>query len=130
MNKTLHTGRICQDLELKQTTSGVSVCSFTLAVQRPRVKDITDFLNIVCWRQNAEYLSKYAKKGDKIEVVGTLQSRKFQSNDGKTHVAIEIVADEVSILASAQANAGTAPTFTEPDTPQFEEAATDDTLPF
>ena len=130
MNKTLHIGRICQDIELKQTTNGVSVLSFTLAVDRPRVKDTTDFLNIVCWRQNAEYLAKYARKGSLISVVGTLQSRKFQSTDGKTHVAIEIVADEVSILSSPQANAGTAPTYTEPDTPQFEEAVTDDNLPF
>lgn len=130
VNKTVHTGRICQDLELKQTTNGVSVCSFTLAVKRPRTNDTTDFLNVVCWRQNAEYLSKYARKGSLIAVVGTLQSRKFQSNDGKNHVAIEIVADEVSILANAQQNAGTAPTFNEAETPNFEETATDDKLPF
>ena len=129
MNKTEHTGRICHDVELKQTQSGVSVCSFTLAVDRPRVKDVTDFLNIVCWRQNAEFISKYAKKGDLIEVVGTLQSRKFQDKDGKNHVAIEIVADEVSILSSVQRNTETAPKFTEPDTPQFEEIK-DDNLPF
>lgn len=130
VNKTVHTGRICHDLELKQTTGGVPVLSFTLAVDRPRVKDTTDFLNIVCWRQNAEYLSKYARKGAKVAVVGTLQSRKFQSNDGKNHVAIEIVADEVSILVSPQTNAGTAPTFSETDTPNFEDVETDDKLPF
>jgi single-strand DNA-binding protein len=130
VNKTIHTGRICHDLELKQTQSGVPVLSFTLAVNRPRVKDITDFLNIVCWRQNGEYLAKYAKKGSLISVVGTLQSRKFQDKDGKNHVAIEIVADEVSILANVQTNAGTAPTIPETDTPNFEEIAKDDDLPF
>lgn len=130
VNKTVHTGRICQALELKQTQSGVSVCSFTLAVKRPRVKDTTDFLNVVCWRQNAEFISKYATKGTLIAVVGTLQSRKFQDKDGKNHTAIEIVADEVSILANAQTNAETAPTFTETDTPNFEDVAKDDDLPF
>lgn len=130
VNKTVHTGRICHDLELKQTTKGTSVCSFTLAVNRPRVKNTTDFLNVVCWQQNAEYIAKYARKGSLIAVVGTLQSRKFQSTDGKNHVAIEIVADEVSILANAQQSAGTAPTFDEADTPNFEANAGDDDLPF
>ena len=130
VNKTIHTGRICQDIELKQTQSGVPVCSFTLAVKRPRVTDTTDFLNIVCWRQNAEFISKYASKGSLISVVGTLQSRKFQDQNGKNHTAIEIVADEVSIIANVQQNAGTAPTFTETDTPQFEANAGDDDLPF
>lgn len=130
VNKTVHTGRICHNLELKQTQSGVPVCSFTLAVNRPRVKDTTDFLNIVCWRQNAEFLTKYAGKGSWIAVVGTLQSRKFQDQNGKNHTAIEIVADEVSILANVQQNAETAPTFTESETPQFEANAGDDDLPF
>lgn len=131
INKAIFTGRICQTPELKQTQSGISVCSFTLAVDRPRVKDTTDFLNIVCWRQNAEFISKYASKGSKIGVVGTLQSRKFQDKDGKNHVAIEVVADEVSILANVQQNAGTDhPTYAETDTPNFEANAGDDDLPF
>lgn len=130
VNKTIHTGRICHDLELKQTQNGVPVCSFTLAVNRPRVKDTTDFLNIVCWRQNADFIAKYAKKGSLISVVGTLQSRKFQDKDGKNHTAIEIVADEVSIIANVQQSAETAPTIPENDTSNFEDVATDDKLPF
>lgn len=130
MNKTQHTGRIVHDLELKQTQNGVPVCSFTIAVKRPRVKDTTDFLNVVCWRQNAEYISRYAGKGTLIEVVGTLQSRKFQDKDGKNHVAIEIVADEVSVLAGVQQSAETAPTFSNTDTPNFEQIEKDDDLPF
>lgn len=133
MNKAILTGRICQEIELKQTTSGLSVCSFSLAVKRPRVKDTTDFLTVVCWRQSAEYLSRYAKKGDLIEVVGTIQSRKYEDQNGRKGTAIEIVADEVSILQSAQGSTQgsteSQPTFT-PTTPNFEEIKTDDDLPF
>lgn len=130
MNKTQLTGRICNDIELKQTQGGVSVCSFDIAVKRPRVKDTTDFLPVVCWRQNAEYLSRYAKKGSLIEVAGTLQSRKYQDKDGKNRTVIEIVAEDVSILYGAQASTETAPTFSEPAAPQFEELKKDDDLPF
>lgn len=129
------TGRITRDLELKQTQNGISVCSFSLAVARPKVKDTTDFLNIVAWRQNAEYLCKYAKKGSRIGVSGVLTSRRFQDQNGKNHVTFEIVADDVTILDSRQAANDTqqgtdAPSFSEPSAPQFEELKRDDDLPF
>ncbi len=129
------TGRITRDIELKQTQSGIPVCSFSLAVARPKVKDTTDFLNIVAWRQNAEYLCRYAKKGSRIGVSGVLNSRKFTDPNGRNHVTFEIVADEVTILDSRQTANDTqqgidAPAFTEPSAPQFEELKTDDDLPF
>lgn len=129
------TGRITRDIELKQTQSGIPVCSFSLAVARPKVKDTTDFLNIVAWRQNAEYLCRYAKKGSCIGVSGVLNSRKFTDNNGKNHVTFEIVADEVTILDGRQtandAQQGIdAPAFSEPSAPQFEELKRDDDLPF
>lgn len=129
------TGRITRDLELKQTQSGISVCSFSLAVARPMTKDTTDFLNIVAWRQNAEYLCKYAKKGIQIAVTGKLTSRKFTDQNGKNHVTFEIVADEVKIFGgggnsnNAQQQ-DTAPAFNESPAPQFEELKRDDDLPF
>lgn len=134
INSTNFTGRITRDLELKQTQSGISVCSFSLAVARPKVKDTTDFLNIVAWRQNAEYLCKYAKKGSRIGVSGVLTSRKFTDQNGKNHVTFEIVADDVVILdggrSSNDTQQGTAPAYTEPSAPQFEELKQDDDLPF
>lgn len=142
INSTNHTGRITHDLELKQTQNGIPVCSFSLAVARPKVKDTTDFLNIVAWRHNAEFLCKYAKKGSRIGVSGTLTSRKFQDQNGKNHVTFEIVAEEVTILDSRSANdtqqgtapatapaAPSAPQFA-PSAPQFEELKRDDDLPF
>lgn len=134
------TGRITHDLELKQTQNGIPVCSFSLAVARPKVKDTTDFLNIVAWRHNAEFLCKYAKKGSRIGVSGTLTSRKFQDQNGKNHVTFEIVADDVTLLDSRSANdtqqgtapapaASSAPQFA-PSSPQFEELKRDDDLPF
>lgn len=141
INKTIHTGRISTTLELKQTQSGLSVMSFNLAVDRPRVKNITDFIPVVCWRQNAEYLAKYANKGTLISVIGTLQSRKYTDKNNIERTVYEIVADEVSILSKAGAVTGaeaSQPTFTESDaptfsdnaTPNFEELASDDKLPF
>lgn len=129
------TGRITRDLELKQTQNGISVCSFSLAVARPMTKDTTDFLNIVAWRQNAEYLCKYAKKGSQIAVTGKLTSRKFTDQNGKNHVTFEIVADEVKIFGgggnsnNAQQQ-DAAPAFNESPAPQFEELKQDDDLPF
>ena len=131
MNKVVESGRICQDLELKQTQNGVPVLSFNLAVSRPRVKDTTDYLPIVCWRQNAEYLSQYAMKGSFIELSGTVQSRKYQDNNGNNRTVIEIVADEVKIIQNPQKAGETAqPAFTEQETPNFEEVVQDDELPF
>ena len=100
MNSCNFTGRIANDLELKTTTSGISVCSFTLAVKRPRVKDTTDFINITAFRQTAEYLSKYARKGSLIEVSGTLTSRKWEDKNGNKRTTFEVIANEVSILES------------------------------
>lgn len=83
MNSICLTGRLTDDVELKQTPSGVSVCSFTLAVKRPNVKDTTDFINCVAWRGTAEFISRYFGKGNKIEVNGVLTSRKYEDKNKK-----------------------------------------------
>lgn len=99
MNSVNLIGRITSDPELKATQSGISVCSFTLAVKRPRVKDTTDFLPVVAWRQSAEYISKYAHKGSVVAVSGVLTTRKYETTNGEKRVAYEIVADSVSVLS-------------------------------
>lgn len=99
MNSINIIGRITAEPELKATQSGISVCSFTLAVKRPRVKVTTDFLPVVAWRQSAEYISKYAHKGNVVAVSGMLTTRKYETNNGDKRIAYEIVADSVSVLS-------------------------------
>ena len=98
MNSINLIGNICNDLELKSTSNGKYVCSFSLAVKRPHVKDTTDFLNVVVWNQSAEYLSKYAHKGDRISVSGVLTSRNYEDKNGNKRTAFEVVSNDVSVL--------------------------------
>lgn len=104
MNTITITGRITTDPELKHTQSGVSVCTYNLAVKRPKVKDVTDFLPVVSWRQGAEYICKYAHKGDIIAVTGTLTTRKWQDKDENNRISYEVVTDTVEIISSPQNN--------------------------
>ena len=82
MNSVNIIGRLTTELELRRTQDGTAVCSYTLAVKRPKVKDVTDFIECVTWRQGAEYLSKYGHKGDILAVSGSLQSRKWTDKNG------------------------------------------------
>ena len=100
MNTINLVGRLVQDPELKTTQSGKSVCSFTLAVNRPRVKDTTDFINCVAWNQSAEYLTNYGRKGSLVAVNGVLTSRKYDDKDGNHRTAFEVVCDLVSLCES------------------------------
>lgn len=95
MNKVVLTGNISSDIELRKTNSGKYVTSFSLAVRRPKVKDVTDFLTIVCWEKTAEFVSKYFKKGSGIEVSGILTARKWDDKDGNKRISVEVTADEV-----------------------------------
>ena len=140
MNSITLIGNICNDLELKQTQSGKSVLTFNLAVNRPYVKDVTDFIPIVIWSQTAEYLVKYAKKGTKVAVLGKLTTRTYEDKNGTKHNAFDVVADSVEICEPARTNAtetksthsaSNAPYI--PDaykTPQFEELHNNEGLPF
>lgn len=98
LNKTIIMGRLVRDPELKQTQSGLPVTSFSLAVERD-FKDktsgekVTDFFDVVAWRQTAEFVCKYFSKGRMMVVEGRLQSRKWEDRNGNKRVSIEIVAD-------------------------------------
>lgn len=99
---TIH-GRLTADPELKQTQSGVSVCNFTVAVDRSYSKGedkITDFFTVVCWRGLADMVSKHFAKGKEILVSGEMQSRKWQDNDGNNRVSWEIQANGVDFCGS------------------------------
>lgn len=111
MNNIQITGRLTADPELKTTQSGISVCAFNLAVKRPKVKDTTDFLTCVVWRQGAEYLCKYGHKGDMVAVTGVLTTRSWEDKSGGKRIAHEIVSDTVEIVCRTQepkANSGQA----------------------
>lgn len=140
LNKVIIGGRMTADAELKQTQSGVSVTSFTVAVNRRAGKDKqpeTDFLNVVAWRQSAEIVCKYFRKGSSICVVGSVQTRKWQDKDGGNRYATEIIADEILFVdskgeaqgASADASAYIPDAYTNA-APQMEEVSGDDDLPF
>lgn len=100
MNQINITGRLAAQPELKTTPNGKSVLSFTLAVNRPRVKDTTDWIPCVAWNQSAEYLSKYAGKGSRIGVSGTLTSRSYEDKEGNKRTVYEVLCDSVEILES------------------------------
>jgi len=90
MNNIQLLGRTTSDLGLKTTTSGKSVCSFTLAVDRKYSKDTTDFIPCTIWDKGAEVMSKYVKKGQLIAVDGSLYTRKYQDKDGNNRTAYEV----------------------------------------
>lgn len=100
LNRVILMGRITQDLELKTTASGISVTSFSIAVDRNYVKQgeerQTDFINVVCWRKQAEFVCRYFEKGSTIAVEGQLQTRTYQAKDGSNRYVTEVVADSVS----------------------------------
>lgn len=98
MNIVTLTGRLGADVDLRQTTQGVSVATFSLAVSRPRTKDTTDWINCVAWRQSAEFLNRFTKKGDLIAVAGILTSRKYEDKQGTKRVVYEVVCDRVESL--------------------------------
>lgn len=105
MNSINLIGRMTADPELRRTQDGTAVCTFTLAVRRPRVKDTSDFIDCVAWRQSAEYLTQYGHKGDIVAVSGALQSRKWTDKNGNNRISWEVVADSTEPLSSKKADA-------------------------
>lgn len=146
-NKIILGGRLTAAPELKQTQSGIPVCSFSIAVNR-RAKageeQKADFFNVTAWRQTAEFVHRYFNKGSSILVVGTLQNRSWTDQSGQKHYATDVVADEVSFVdsrAESDAHAAdntaagsyvpaayTAPTPAQ--APSFEDIQRDEDLPF
>ena len=100
MNSCNFVGRLTADPELRRTQDGTAVCSYSLAVKRPMVKDTTDFIEFVSWRQSAEYLAQYGHKGDVVAVTGTLQPRSWTDKDGNKRKAMEVVTTGVELLSS------------------------------
>ena len=100
MNQIIITGRLTKDPELKTTTTGKSVSSFCVAVDRYAGKKTTDFLDVVAWGSTAEFVNKYFKKGQMIGVVGFLSTRTYEDREGKNRKVWEIVANSVEFVGS------------------------------
>ncbi len=149
LNKVILCGRLTADPELKQTTSGIAVVSFTLAVNR-RFQSKTadgaqaqqaDFISVVAWRQTAEFIARYFHKGSALCITGSIQTRSWQDQQGQKRYATEVVADEAMFVDSKNEGGAVGGQFTDSynapsyssspaSAPKFEELKTDDDLPF
>lgn len=104
MNKVILLGRLTRDPELKTTTTGVSVTTFSIAVERNYVNEETgqrdaDFINCLSWRKQAENIARYCSKGSQIALEGRLQVRSYDDRDGNRRFVTEVVADNVTFLS-------------------------------
>lgn len=149
LNKVVLAGRLTADPELKQTQSGISVLTFSIAVNRRFTKSNdgqaqqpqADFINLVAWRQTAEFIARYFHKGSCICVTGSIQTRNWQDQQGQKRYVTEVVVDEAMFVDSkSDSSTGgytpdsySAPSFASgaSETPKFEDVNTDDSfLPF
>ena len=144
LNKVVLAGRLTSTPEPKQTATGVSVLSFTLAVNRRYAskneqgenQTQADFITVVAWRNTADFIAKYFKKGSAICITGSIQTRSWQDQQGQRRYATEVVADE-AMFVDSRGESGAADGYAQPSfssngavTPNFEEHNTDDDLPF
>lgn len=145
-NQAILAGRLTADPELKTTQSGISVTQFTVAVSRPKRKDdntdTADFISCVAWKERAELVTKYFRKGSAIMVIGQIQTRTWTDNNNQKRYATEVLVDNIRFVDSKADAAQKSPTANEnsgapsyiPDAykaPKFEEMTADDgDLPF
>ena len=101
MNKCFLCGRLTRDPEAQQIPSGVSCAKFTLAVNRIK-KGEADFFQIIAWRHTADYVLRYIKKGAAVNVIGTIQTRSYDAQDGSKRYVTEIIAEAVEGVGSRQ----------------------------
>lgn len=110
LNVTAIMGRLSRDPELRQTTTGKNVASFTIACSRGRKdangKDLVDWIPVVAWEHTAEFVCKYFEKGSLIAIDGRLQSRTYKDRDGNNRTAIEIVANNANFAGSKRTDGG------------------------
>lgn len=150
-NKVILGGRLCSDPELKKTNSGVAVVTFTLAVNRRfgekqadgTSKTVADFIKVTAWRQTAEFICSFFKKGSNICIVGSIQTRNYTDKNNEKRYVVEVVADEASFVDAKNDSEGTytptgerapqseyEPHSTMSAAPQFETIADGEELPF
>jgi single-strand DNA-binding protein len=122
MNKVILIGRLARDPDLRYTQQkNTAFCKFTLAVNKRKKDEGADFFNCIAWDKQAELISKYVQKGSQISIIGRLQQRSWDNEDGKKQNTIEIVTEEIYFIGSAQ---------TKPQDEQSEFDMNEDELPF
>lgn len=103
MNKLTIIGNLTKDPELRTTTTGISVCDFTVAVNRRRQQQDgqpeADFFHVTAWRERGELCAKFLQKGKKVCVIGPVSVRTYTTNNGETRAQLEVTADEVEFLS-------------------------------
>ena len=127
LNANAYSGRLTRDPDLRYTQTGKAVCSFRIAVDRPGTKDKVDFIPCVAWDKKAEFVSRYFRKGQRIEVSGVLTSRDYEK-DGERRSVMEVRADQVFFGDSKKNNDSNEPEYAAPT--EFQEAEDDGELPF
>jgi len=152
LNRVVLMGRLTADPELRHTNNDIAVTSFTLAVDRSYVRAgaerVTDFIDIVAWRNTAEFVSKYFNKGQLVAVEGSIQTRSYQDKDGNKRRAFEVIAENVhfaepkrdysqsvprqaeSYNNTSNAEVSTSTSFENGNVDDFKEIPMDDDLPF
>ena len=140
LNTAILMGRLTADPEVRQTPNGISVCSFSIAVDRfANGERKADFINCVAWRNSAEFIARYFQKGSMIAVTGSIQTRNYEDKNGNKRTAFEVICDSVELCDSkndaqgaetAQGGSFIPPAYQMPAQPKFEEIKTDDDLPF
>lgn len=133
VNNSVLIGRLTGDPELRTTTNNISVTSFTIAVRR--TNEITDFIDIVAWRNTADFVTRYFRKGSMIAVQGSIQTRNYEDKNGNKRKAVEVVADNVAFVGEKKDNAEQKPSANAGYNNanlnvEFENIEDDDTLPF
>lgn len=150
LNKAVLMGRLTNNPELRHTTSNIAVTTFSLAVgrnyTRQGAEQQTDFIDIVCWRHTAEFVSKYFSKGQLVAVSGMIQTRNWKDSNGNNRKSVEVVADEVYFAEPKRDSSGSGnnssrnednfafpsddSSFSTGGPDDFEEVVSDDDLPF
>ena len=127
LNKAILMGRLTRDPELRHTQSNMAVCSFSLAIDRGR-KDQngerqTDFIDCVAWGRQAEFVAQWFTKGSMAIVVGRIQSRRWQDQNGNNRTAVEVVANNINFAGSKNSNAGGGANYQNNSAPAYQNAA-------
>ena len=110
MNKVFLIGNLTRDPELTETAGGVSVCHFSIAVNRSYTSSDgerqTDFFNVTAWRGLADTVARYTKKGNKVAVSGSIQIRNYEDNQGARRTAVDVIAQDVEFLSVRNSGSG------------------------
>lgn len=129
LNKAILNGRLTKAPELKQTNSGKSVCGFTIAVDRNRDREKTDFIPIVAWGKTAEFVNQWFGKGDLIAIVGRIEVRNYEDKNGNKRTATEVIAEE-ALFGGSKNTTNASENPAESKNGEFEQIEDDGDLPF